>query len=164
MTQRGRSMLPLTLLAVPSLLACGCGGGNDDDGAPAESVVVGSVSLPEDGGGSCAVIALDDDASGSNSVARRADGGYLVSFRVISGQSASFSFDDVPARSYYLWAFVDIDSSDSDPSGSCEITGAPTPGDHFGYYDTGLSPPSGPRVSIPHAEGLTFDFDLAVLP
>ncbi len=169
MNWRGQSMLIRFLLSLGALVATTACGGDDGDpntggAASVESLVSGSVTLPADASGTCAMIALDDDASGSNSVARRADGSYLASFEMISGSSIGFSFGDAPVGSYYLWAYIDVDSSASDPTGDCEITGAPTSGDHFGYYDTGLSEPSSANVRVPHAEGSSFDFQLGVVP
>src|SRR3970040_1421686 len=90
-----------------AISACGGGAGGADPGGgmTMESIVSGSVTLPADANGTCGMIALDEDTSGSNSVAQRADGSYLVSFQTVSGSSASFSFDDVPGGSYYLWAY-----------------------------------------------------------
>lgn len=63
---------------------------------------------------------------------------------------------------------------DSDPAGggttmeslvSGPITLAePTPGDQFGYYDTGLSEPSTANVRVPHTQGSSFDFQLGMIP
>jgi len=127
------------------------------------TTVSGTITLPTDAKGRCAMIAVDDDTTGANGSARRGDGTYLLSYQVVTGSSISFAIDRVPAGTYYLWAYVDTDSSSSDPSGGCEIMGAPSSGDFLGYFDTGIAEPAAPNVTVPHAGG-SFDFTLGVYP
>jgi len=139
-------------------------GGADADVGTTGTSVAGTVTLPAAITGRCVMIAIDDDTTGSNGSARRADGSYLLTYMVVTGTSVSFSFDRVPAGSYFLWAFVDADASSSKPPSDCEITGGPGSGDHLGYYGTGLTPPAGANVSVPAAGGAKFDFKLGVFP
>ena len=110
------------------------------------------------------MVAVDDDTTGSNSSARRPDGSYLLSYHLVSGTTQDFSIDNVPAGTYFLWAFVDTDSSSSDPTGTCELTGGPGSGDFLGYFDTGLQPPATANVTAPAAPGQKFDFTVGVFP
>lgn len=153
-------------MVAASTLGCGSDSDGGGSGGPAytDTTVAGTVTLPSDASGTCAMVAVDDDTSGSNASARRPDGSYLLSYHHVSGQTLSFSFDSVPTGSYFIWAYVDADMSASDPSGNCEVSGAPTSGDHFGYYDTGVREPTAPNVTVPHADGQTFDFALGMVP
>jgi hypothetical protein len=109
------------------------------------------------------MVALDDDTTGSNGSARRDDGSYLLAYQVVAGRSVTFSFETVPAGEYFLWAFVDTDSSASSPPGDCEMQGGPNSGDHLGYFGTGLSAPGKPNVVVP-GSAAAYDFELGVFP
>jgi hypothetical protein len=147
------------------LLAFGCGGSDGSNTAGGTDVtVVGTITLPADATGTCAMVAVDDDTTGANSSARRTDGSYLLSYELVSSTTLTFAFDQVPTGNYYVWGFVDTDGSSSDPNGDCEMMGGPASGDHFGYYPTGLLEPSAPNVTVPHADGLTYEFTLGVFP
>ena len=109
------------------------------------------------------MVALDDDTTGSNGTARRGDGSYLLSYQLVAGPSVTFSFESVPAGEYFLWAFVDADSSASKPPQDCEIQGPPNSGDHLGYFGTGISEPATPNVRVPGSAS-AYDFELGVFP
>ena len=157
---------PILFLGIAALaLAAACGpDGDDDDDNASNNTVSGLIALPADATGACGMIAIDDDFDPSNGPAQRTNGSFLWGFQLLSGSSVTFSYDDVADGSYYIWAYVDADISDSDPAGDCEIAGAPTPGDHFGFFDTGLSIPPAPNVEVPHAAGTSYDFALYELP
>jgi hypothetical protein len=86
-----------------------------------------------------------------------------LTYPLVAGRTVTFSFEDVPAGAYFLWAYVDMDSSASRPPADCEIRGAPNKGDHLGYYGTGVSPPGSPNVRVP-GTGSTYDVQLGVIP
>lgn len=132
--------------------------------ASGETTVAGTITLPADATGRCLMVALDNDTTGSNGVARRTDGGEALSYQMVTGASAAFSLDRVPAGTYFLWGYVDVDRSVSNPPASCELTGGPNRGDHLGYFATGLIPPGAPNVTVPHAAAARFDFALGVFP
>jgi hypothetical protein len=140
------------------------GGGAEGGGSSGPSTVAGTITLPADATGRCAMIAIDDDATPENGTARRPDGSYLATFQLVSGKSVAFSFDRIPGGAYYLWAYVDVDASASSPPGNCEIDGAPTSGDQFAYYGgAGMSRPSAPNVAVPPAAS-AYDFALSAIP
>jgi hypothetical protein len=134
-----------------------CGGGATG------ATVTGTVTLASPVTNRCLMVAIDTDTSGSNLFARRTDGSYLVSYQKVSSATASFSIERVPSGTYYLWAYLDADSSSSSPAGNCEIMGAPTSGDQFGYYNSGLMEPPAPNVQSTSGTS-TFDFQLGVIP
>jgi hypothetical protein len=140
------------------------GGGADGGGTSGASTVAGTITLPADATGRCAMIALDDDATPENGTARRPDGSYLATFQLVTGKSVAFSFDRIPGGAYYLWAYVDVDASASAPPANCEIDGAPTSGDHFAYYGgAGMSQPGAPNVAVP-GPASAYDFALGAIP
>jgi hypothetical protein len=69
--------------------------------------------------------------------------------------SLPYSISGVPAGSYFILAFVDVDSSGGQSS---------TPGDHAGWYGhTGDgNPPSSPNAVVPASGTVRFDFSLVV--
>jgi hypothetical protein len=140
------------------------GSGLDAGTDPGGSTVAGTITLPSDASGRCAMVAVDTDTTGSNGPALGADGAPLVVALLVEGASVPFSIDDVPAGSYFLWGYVDADASATSPPADCEVMGGPNSGDLLGYWDTGLGPPSAPNVTIPHAGGVSFDFELGVFP
>ena len=163
---------------IASLLAAlaGCGGGDgsgaggpsgstqaDGGGSTTGAKVAGTVSLPVAVTARCAMVALDNDTSGSNGAAPGANGRELIEVHSVTGTTVSFAFDAVPAGNYFLWGYVDADGSVSAPP-QCDITGGPNTGDHLGYYATGLAEPGAPNVGVPHADGVTFDFQIGVFP
>ena len=174
----------LSVLGACLLAACSSGGGGSGpvgDAGPSDATdastetpgdttsnpgitIAGTVTLPADATGRCAMIAIDDNTSGSDSSARRPDGSYLLVHQKVTGKSIAFSIERVPNGTYYLWAYVDVDSSSSSPAGDCEIKGAPNRGDHLGYFDTELSPPATPNVTVPHRGTARFDFRLGAFP
>jgi hypothetical protein len=63
---------------------------------------------------------------------------------------------NVPAGTYYVLAFVDVDSSGGDSS---------TPGDYVGWYGhsgDGNPPPGGKNAAVPASGSVTFDFSLVI--
>ena len=145
--------------------AGGDGGITVDAGAPRTSTrVTGRITLPAAVTNRCAMVAVDSDTTGANGSARRGDGSYLLAYVLVNGATLDFDFADVPAGTYYLWGFVDTNASSSSPGTDCEMTGGPNSGDDLGYFDTGLAPPGGTNVTVPHDEGRTFPFTLGVFP
>ena len=136
------------------------------DAGPAgtSSTVMGTITLPGDATGRCVLIAVDDDTTGANNTPRRLDGTYLLAAQVVNGTTITYAIPNVPAGNYFVWAFVDTDSSSSDPTGTCEPMGGPESGDYLGYYQTGLGAPGMANVTIPQAQGTTHDFSLGVFP
>ena len=173
-TTRREVFRPVAFVAVLGLLGASCGGGDgeggavdlggDGGGASGDTAVTGTISLPSDATNRCAMVALDFDTTGSNGVAEGAQGSELALFPLVAGTTVEFAFDAVPAGTYFLWGYVDADASASDPQGNCEIQAGPNGGDHLGYFDTGLGRPGSANVQVPHARGMTFDFQLGVLP
>jgi len=67
-----------------------------------------------------------------------------------------YAIDNVPAGTYYVLAFVDVDSSGGDSS---------TPGDYVGWYGhtgDGNPPPGGKNAVVPPSGSVTFDFSLVI--
>jgi hypothetical protein len=122
------------------------------------------VILFGDATGRCAMVAVDSDTTGSNGAARRADGSEILAYHLVAGSEWTFSFTGVPEGAYYLWGYVDVDGSASNPTGGCEITDRPGSGDYFGYFGTGLGPPAAANVHVPHAGGISFVFPLSTVP
>lgn len=127
-----------------------------------EGAVSGTITLPADGANHCIMIAIDTDATGSNGVAQAVGGAPAAIFKSVSGKTVPFSFPRIPAGNYFLWAFVDMDSSSTMPPSACQPMGGPSTGDHMGYFATGLNPPGSASVSVP--SGMVFDFQLGVVP
>lgn len=67
----------------------------------------------------------------------------------------SYSIPDVPAGTYYLLAFVDVDGSGG---------GSSTPGDYAGWYGHSGdgNPPAGASVVVPASGTVTYDVSLVI--
>ena len=105
----------------------------------------------------CVLIAVDNDNTGQN-------GAPVSETRAITGSSFTFSYASVAAGSYFVWAFVDANSSGSSPATGCAFTDGPDVGDLLGYNGGAAGgPPGGANVTVPHADGESYDIDLAVL-
>jgi hypothetical protein len=124
-------------------------------GGSANATVSGTITLPYSVSSSrCFMIALDTDTNPLNGIVSAATG-------TVTGQTISYSFENVPSGVYVLGAYVDMDTSASTPPTCSFANTLPTSGDFLGYYGgAGANPPVGPNVSIPHVEGVVYDFTL----
>ncbi len=137
------------LLSLPSILVVMLGCGSDSPNGPSGATVEGRLTLPTEANGKEYWVLIDNDINGDN--------GYLraVSGNCGSGTSVNYSFSDVPAGTYYVYAGVRIvSSSDS----------APENGDYVGIYGGTLSnAPSQPNAVVPSSGTVTFNITLGIM-
>lgn len=115
-----KNLFVILVLAFGLLASCdyfvgpaGVDGAAGADGMLATNLVTGTISVPpiivSMSPGSNWIVTLDDDLDASNGIAASASG------VVLPGQTDyGFSFIDVPAGSYYLFAFTDSDPYDGE--------------------------------------------------
>jgi hypothetical protein len=67
----------------------------------------------------------------------------------------TYSIPDVPAGTYYILAFVDVNGTSGTSS---------TPGDYAGWYGENAygNPPAAPNAKVPASGTVTFDFGLVL--
>lgn len=119
------------------------------DSAATGASVFGTLTLPASAPGKpfVAILALEAE----NVITDRTA---TVMQSAPAGTTIDYRFDGVPAGTYYLLTYVDVDESGGDSS---------TPGDFVGWYDptnTGNPPASGPNVVVPESGSVEYSFNM----
>ena len=141
-----RPWIVLLAALVTSTIACS----DDSPAGGGRATVVGTLTLPAATIGRPYSVRILT-AAGSPTVApvREATG------TTANTTTLPYSIADVPAGTYFILAFVDVDASGGQSS---------TPGDQAGWYGhTGDgNPPPNPNAAVPPAGTVRFDFSLVV--
>jgi hypothetical protein len=138
-----RSSMPLLLALLLLPVAC-----TESSDPPAGATVVGTANLPAaTTGKSYSVRLLTVAGSPTAAPVGEATG------TTAGASSLQYSIAGVPAGSYFVLAFVDVDGSGGQSS---------TPGDQAGWYGhTGDgNPPGSPNATVPTSGTVRFDFSL----
>ena len=135
-------------------LVAGCGGGSaatvDGGDTAAAPRVSGTLTLPSESPGkpwSVKLFTMDGRATQTATAETSGTTG--------AGTSLPYAIATVPAGTYFVLGFVDVDSSGGVSS---------TPGDFAGWYGhTGDgNPPAAPNAVVPDTGSATFDFTLVL--
>lgn len=137
------------LLLIGTISLAGCGDNSTNSVTPPASVS-GVLTLPADATGEYMYVIIDNDAVASNGHVKK------ITKSCGPGTYVSYSFDEVPAGTYYVQAAVyTTNSAAHDPS----------TGDYRGYYGgTGLIAPAEANAVVPNTGSATFNFTLNVIP
>ncbi len=111
------------------------------------ATVIGTLFLPAEANGKEYVVIVDNDTDGDN--------GWIAATvgTCGSGTTVSYSINDVPAGTYYVYAVVRI-VSDHDSSA--------LPGDYIGFYGTGSDPPAQANAVVPSSGTVILDITLSI--
>jgi hypothetical protein len=141
--------LLLPFISSLSLAACADGSPGAPDAA-ARATVTGTLTLPGATTGKLFSVRILSMA-GAPSITPVGE----ASGQTAGGTTLSYFIADVPAGTYFVLAFVDVDSSGGQSS---------TPGDQVGWYGhTGDgNPPGSPNAVVPASGSPRFDFSLVV--
>ena len=142
-----RQITLLLLIAAFSLAGCS---DNSTNSPTRPASVSGVLTLPADASGEYMYVIIDDDAVAGN--------GHVLKYTRScgSGSYVSYSFEEVPAGTYYIQAAVYAATSAANDPGS---------GDFRGYYGgTGLTAPDEANAVVPSTGSVTFNFSLTVIP
>ena len=137
----------------------GCGGGSGSDAATIAEVK-GTLTFPSIETGKFYWV----EVTGGNVPSIGACNGACVahaSGRTTNSTSLTYSIANVPAGTYFLVGFVDVDGS-----GSTGTAPAETSGDWRGWYGLAndFNPPTEPNAAVPQSSTAVFDFGLGRLP
>jgi hypothetical protein len=145
-----RSYLLIAAAAIVSTSGCGGSSAPNDAATGAGATVAGSLTLPAAAPGKpyAAMIFTTAGVAGGAPVAQTMG-------TTGSGTTVDYSIANVPAGTYFLLGFVDVDGSGGTSS---------TPGDFAGWYGhTGDgNPPAAANAVVPASGTVRFDFSLVV--
>jgi len=123
---------------------------NPTENSKAPAKITGSLSLPAAAEGKKWVVLLDDDIDGDNGFVR-ADSGTCGAAMIVS-----YTINDPPAGSYYLYAVVFVVSDGSK---------GPQGGDYLGIYGGSFpdNVPTQPNATVPAAGTASFNITLMAM-
>ena len=123
--------------------ACSNSSSNDDTFGGAE--ISGTITAPATITNRCYLIKLDTDSDTTNGQTRLDSG-------MITGTTFNYRFTNISAGSYYLSAFVDLDS---------DCTAIHESGDYFGWHGSNnTNAPTSGTVTLEN--GLQYDYDVTL--
>jgi hypothetical protein len=140
------------LLFVPFLALLYQGCSKDDnpvDNGSGTATVKGTLTIPADANGKSVYVLIDTDTDGSSYK-------YLASGTCGSGTTGTYSFTNISAGTYYIYAVVFVVGNTNQ---------GPQSGDYYGIYGGTLNNmPSSPNAKVPSSGTATFDINLEVMP
>jgi hypothetical protein len=141
-------MLPPVMLGL--VLVMLSGGCSDDSGSDSAggATVTGTLTLPGTASGVAYGVRILETAGvpGAAPVAE-ANG------QTTGAAMLDYSISGVPAGTYFVLAFVDVDGSGA---------GSSTPGDYAGWHAGGSNPPASPSAVVPATGNVRFDVSLVL--
>ena len=147
------SILCLSVLGIGSFISCAKKrtptSETDTDGPSTVKVIL---NLPPgvDANGKAYTIYIDGDKIGENGFVKMGTGAYGTE------RTVEYTFPDVPAGTYYIYAFVFTVSNGREGAQS---------GDYTGFYGGTLNdPPYQPNAVILASSTITFSFGLDIIP
>lgn len=123
---------------------------NPVDNTSGSATVKGTLTFPAPAPGKFGAVLIDNDTNGDNGY-KYAAGGTCG-----SGTTQTYTFNDIPTGTYYIYAVVFVVG---------DTTQGPQSGDYYGIYGgTMNNPPNSPNASVPSSGTATFNFTLGVMP
>lgn len=145
-------ILYLSILGMGGLMSCArkrTPTSETDTDGPSIVKVILNLPLGVDANGKVYTIYIDDDKVSDNGFVKKGTGAYGTE------RTVEHTFPEVPAGTYYIYAFVFIVSDGRQGAQS---------GDYTGFYLQTPNPPNKPNAVIPASSTITLGFGLFVIP